>query len=187
MKTNVFKMLALLAISAMIGLSSCSGESDKGDGNNVDGGNPASEAPSDNAENQPSESTSSIGPIVDGYLALKDKLVETDGSAAKASAEKLVAAIGETGGDLMSKIKTDAENIAGTEETEPQREYFNSLSDNMLALVKAENYGQGELFLQFCPMAFDNTGAYWISNSTEIMNPYFGDVMLHCGKVEEEL
>jgi hypothetical protein len=36
-------------------------------------------------------------------------------------------------------------------------------------------------------MAFDDTGATWISYSEEIKNPYFGDQMLHCGTVQEEL
>jgi Cu(I)/Ag(I) efflux system membrane fusion protein len=35
-------------------------------------------------------------------------------------------------------------------------------------------------------MAFD-TGAYWISDSKEIRNPYFGDAMLTCGEVKKEL
>ena len=34
-------------------------------------------------------------------------------------------------------------------------------------------------------MAFNNTGAYWLSNSKEIYNPYFGDMMLNCGRVAD--
>jgi hypothetical protein len=36
-------------------------------------------------------------------------------------------------------------------------------------------------------MAFNDQGAYWISDREEIRNPYFGDKMLTCGVVKEEL
>jgi Cu(I)/Ag(I) efflux system membrane fusion protein len=36
-------------------------------------------------------------------------------------------------------------------------------------------------------MAFNNSGAYWLSDNATIRNPYFGDKMLSCGSVEEKL
>jgi hypothetical protein len=36
-------------------------------------------------------------------------------------------------------------------------------------------------------MAFNNTGGYWLSNSKEIRNPFFGDKMLKCGRIEKEI
>jgi Cu(I)/Ag(I) efflux system membrane fusion protein len=36
-------------------------------------------------------------------------------------------------------------------------------------------------------MAFNNKGAYWLSNEREIKNPYFGSEMLECGSVEDSL
>ena len=36
-------------------------------------------------------------------------------------------------------------------------------------------------------MAFDNQGAYWLSNAKQIRNPYFGEKMLTCGEVKEKL
>jgi hypothetical protein len=36
-------------------------------------------------------------------------------------------------------------------------------------------------------MAFNNKGAYWISSSKDILNPYFGDKMLKCGRVDSEV
>ena len=43
------------------------------------------------------------------------------------------------------------------------------------------------LFRQYCPMAFDNKGAYWLSNTQEIYNPYFEEEMRFCGEVKEQL
>ncbi|MFT4674108.1 MAG: hypothetical protein ACI9R6_001009, partial [Saprospiraceae bacterium] len=33
---------------------------------------------------------------------------------------------------------------------------------------------------------FNNTGGYWLSNSKEIRNPYFGSKMLKCGRIDKE-
>ena len=36
-------------------------------------------------------------------------------------------------------------------------------------------------------MAFEGKGDYWYSTSEEIRNPYFGDKMLKCGRVDETI
>lgn len=36
-------------------------------------------------------------------------------------------------------------------------------------------------------MAMGQQGAYWLSESQEIKNPYFGDQMLKCGETKEVL
>lgn len=69
---------------------------------------------------------------------------------------------------------------------EAQRVAFEKISQQMYALA-AENQWGITLYKQYCPMAFDNEGAYWLSAEEEIMNPYFGDQMLHCGTVQETL
>ena len=42
-------------------------------------------------------------------------------------------------------------------------------------------------FVTFCPMAFNNRGAYWLQKTKAITNPYFGHKMLKCGKVTDEI
>jgi Cu(I)/Ag(I) efflux system membrane fusion protein len=34
-------------------------------------------------------------------------------------------------------------------------------------------------------MAFDDQGAFWLSESEKILNPYFGKAMRFCGEVTE--
>ncbi len=41
------------------------------------------------------------------------------------------------------------------------------------------------LYKQHCPMAFNDTGADWLSEEKAILNPYFGSSMLRCGGVTE--
>jgi Cu(I)/Ag(I) efflux system membrane fusion protein len=36
-------------------------------------------------------------------------------------------------------------------------------------------------------MAFDNAGATWLQDSEEIANPYFGEMMLGCGEIQETI
>jgi Cu(I)/Ag(I) efflux system membrane fusion protein len=43
------------------------------------------------------------------------------------------------------------------------------------------------VYYQFCPMANNNKGAYWLSESKVIRNPYFGEKMINCGETKEIL
>jgi Cu(I)/Ag(I) efflux system membrane fusion protein len=39
----------------------------------------------------------------------------------------------------------------------------------------------------FCPMAFDDKGAYWLQEGNQTQNPYFGSVMPKCGELKETI
>jgi hypothetical protein len=67
-----------------------------------------------------------------------------------------------------------------------QREHFKMLSEDMYDLVKAFGGGQ-TLYKDFCPMYDNGKGAFWISETKEIKNPYFGKAMSTCGIVKEEI
>ena len=41
------------------------------------------------------------------------------------------------------------------------------------------------IYYQFCPMARNGAGAYWLSAVKEIKNPYYGEAMLTCGENKE--
>jgi hypothetical protein len=53
----------------------------------------------------------------------------------------------------------------------------------MVALLGTEK----TLYKDFCPMANNNKGAYWLSEVKDIKNPYFGSKMLKCGNVREQI
>jgi hypothetical protein len=53
--------------------------------------------------------------------------------------------------------------------------------------VKSSKVVSGSLFVEYCPMANNNEGGFWLSNEKEIKNPYFGDMMLKCGSVKETI
>ena len=78
------------------------------------------------------------------------------------------------------------QKISSEEDVNVQREYFEAVTAGVKALVE-KHITSGTLYYQYCPMAFEGKGAYWISNEKEVFNPYFGDVMLHCGTVDAEI
>ncbi len=125
--------------------------------------------------------------LLENYLKIKNALVQTDGSTASKAASELVASIGANPDELFQKIRFDAQHIADTENPDHQRDHFNTLSDNIYHWVKDTETNEQKLYRQYCPMAFDNRGAYWLSAEKEINNPYFGNKMLRCGSVKEEL
>lgn len=118
------------------------------------------------------------------YLKVKAALVNTDAGIAQKAAKELAtaAAILETTEATKNAIKT----ISTQTDTKAQRKAFETVSQE-IAVLLADKVTAGTIYKQYCPMAFNGKGAYWLSNSKEIRNPYFGDQMLKCGVVESEI
>lgn len=89
--------------------------------------------------------------------------------------------------DIAADIREHAEHISDNRgNIAHQREHLITLSKDIYDIAKT--FGTDKpLYKVFCPMYNDNKGAYWISDSKEIKNPYHGAEMLTCGEVEEEL
>lgn len=132
------------------------------------------------------------------YLPVKDALIESDVTSANKKAEILREAIDAVD---MRLVKGDAhmewmkdlhvlqkatEEIKNEPDLEKARIMLSPLSDQLFHTLKKFQVGV-DGYRQYCPMAFDNKGAFWLSDSDQIRNPYFGDAMLTCGSVEEEL
>ena len=66
------------------------------------------------------------------------------------------------------------------------REQLNELTPSIRELVilagSSLSYAIHE---DFCPMAFDNKGAVWFQEASELANPYFGAMMLRCGETKK--
>ena len=133
-------------------------------------------------EQTPTEVNETLNSILTSYFEVKDALVGDDAEKAQAAATAMLDVTGPYGDKLDGYIKI----IAETADIEFQRQTFEMLSINIYALAKTENAGL-TLYKQFCPMAFDDKGAFWLSDNKQIMNPYFGASMLRCGKVEETI
>ena len=85
--------------------------------------------------------------------------------------------------DALSAI----DDLLQETDLEKQRESFEVISQVYYDLIQAAKPAGIRAYNQFCPMAFNDKGAYWLSAADSIMNPYFGKKMLHCGEVKETL
>ena len=86
--------------------------------------------------------------------------------------------------DLLKPMQGSLDKIAQTSDVEEQRKHFETLSDNLIEAVEYFGVVENTIYRQYCPMAFRDKGAYWLSAEKEIHNPYFGDKMLTCGEVK---
>jgi membrane fusion protein, copper/silver efflux system len=86
---------------------------------------------------------------------------------------------------LLNPINESSQRIASSADIEEQREHFNVLSEHIIEMTATFGLETERVYKQFCPMAFDDNGAFWLSESSEILNPYFGTMMLTCGEVTE--
>ena len=149
-------------------------------------------------ESTPEEFQKQLGAVVKSYLELSAFLIETDFEGAKKKLPGLTEKVNKIDMMLLSgnahdnwmkiqnSMKDAIEKMKESENIDQLRKHYIKLSDNMISAVKS--YGTGEkIYVQFCPMANDDQGAYWLSKKTEILNPYFGDMMLHCGEVRDSV
>jgi hypothetical protein len=140
----------------------------------------------------------SIATVIKDYNAIAENFVKWDSVASSTAATSLIksldglkldelqkdsAAIYETAVMFIENAKGDAQTIAAEKKIRPQREAFNSMSDNFYQFLNTINYDGQTLYLQECPMAFDDTkSAIWLSQKEEIRNPYLGLYHPHYGK-----
>ncbi len=137
-----------------------------------------------------------LSAVVVAYLVLKKDLVEgKEAGKSGAGLLKTVEAVdanslnGEAGNFWAEYGSVLAEHAKLTKEAksiEEKRENFVFISNSLIKLVQAFGSDQ-PLFVDHCPMANSDRGAYWLSEVEEIRNPYFGDAMLTCGEVVLEI
>ncbi len=67
------------------------------------------------------------------------------------------------------------------------RGLFADISEVLKKMLEKYEYKEDlKLYLSFCPMAFSGKGAYWLQDSEQISNPYFGIKMSKCGEIKTE-
>lgn len=143
------------------------------------------------------KAAASIKEIVDHYLHIKNALANDNGNEAAKGGSAMEKAISRLDKSLLTaeqkeaydvneeEMKEHAEHISENgDKISHQRSHFVMMSEVVYDLVK--NFGAGRpLYHDHCPMARDNKGAMWISETKEVKNPYFGAEMPKCGSVEE--
>ena len=123
-----------------------------------------------------------IDKVFQNYLELQSALVNADAGQAATTAGRMA----ETLTEERAGLRDLARQIADTDDLETQRAHFAELTTEIESLF-ADAITAGTVYKIHCPMAFDNEGADWFSEVSEVRNPYFGDKMLTCGRVTAEI
>lgn len=137
-----------------------------------------------------------INTITAQYLFIKNGLAGDNTTEAKTGATQLNSTIKKFDKSLFTArqkrefdkhaddTKDQLQAIVSGNTIVAQRTSFSMLSQHIYELIKI--FGPGRMmYRDYCPMAFDNKGAIWLSETREIKNPYFGSNMLNCGTVQE--
>lgn len=140
-----------------------------------------------------------MGDVIEAYLQVKNALVSDDEDAVNKATSRMYDAVAAvSSGKLDGKgleawqnhktlYEARLKEMQHSKGLENERSSFSYLSGIMYYMIKNFGLKQGNLYADYCPMALNSEGAYWISDKKDIQNPYLGSKMLTCGQVKEEL
>jgi len=192
--------IGVAAVSAIL-FSACNSNADKtndhsGMQHNMEN---MKEMPMDNGATSNAATTSKFSEVFAHYQHLTFALSNDDSKEAAIGAKAMgeaIAKVDKSGftadqqksyADLEADMKEHTEHITGNANNiEHQREHLETLSKDMYDLTKTFGIGK-PMYKIFCPMYNNDKGAYWLAETKEVKNPYFGQKMLTCGEVQEEL
>lgn len=134
--------------------------------------------------------------IFGSYLALSDALAaddyKTSMKAMKELKKKVDGAsdgngkIYEQYNESIEKMKKKLSKMRIIRNIEEARTMFEVFSDQTILLEKRYGHIMNKsIHLTFCPMAFNDKGAYWLQTRDVVNNPYFGSKMLKCGTIKD--
>ena len=151
----------------------------------------------------------SVNRALNNYYALSEAFVKWDSSGIRTNSTNLINSIDsiqfaeiqkdtiiyETATSYVSGLKSDLETISQQQDITAKRKALHSFSQNFYDLLRTIKYDGGTVFLQECPMAFNDTEqGLWLSNKADIRNPYLGlhhpkykSGMLECGATKDSL
>lgn len=143
--------------------------------------------------------TMQLNTVFEQYIVLKDAFVQNDVQKVTQAAEKMEKSLSTVNMKLLTgdahtqwmkftgKLNNQLEQIASAGDNEKQRKAFSELSIEFYNVIKTFDLMDKTVYYQFCPMALNDKGAFWLSTKEEILNPYFGAQMLSCGENKEIL
>lgn len=133
---------------------------------------------------------SALAPSFENYLAAQTALANDDLATAKAEMAKLSQSLAAVDAKSLSESQmatwtSVSKDLLAQTQTANQasdiavlRQAFGPISKAMVALAEQGRPEGVNKF--FCPMALGH-GAHWLAKGDEVLNPYYGASMLHCG------
>jgi hypothetical protein len=151
----------------------------------------------------------SIDTFLNTYYGLSENLVNWDSGAVVQNARALEedlkevkwrelqqdTVIYQAASGYSEVFKSDMAVLYGTGNLTTKRHAFHALSQNLYDLLRTIQYDGAKIYLQQCPMAFNDTEeGLWLSKTEKIRNPYLGlhhpkykAGMLACGETKDTL
>lgn len=193
MKIN--RLVAAALMAASIALYSCNGSGDTAESPEV------AKKPTVMSAPVPADTVLSnqLGDIYHDYLSIESAFIAND--------QVKVAIVSSTMADKVDKVDTahvaeqdrlrwlsrvrmlheclDSMRTGAT--MDDQLKQFSKLSSTMYVVLTEFGLKGGTVYRQFCPMAFNEQGAFWLSNDSAINNPYLFKTMPNCGETKEVL
>jgi hypothetical protein len=101
----------------------------------------------------------------------------------------------ETAVSYVDAAKAELDNMKQAADITGKRRSLHSLTQNMYDLLRTIRYDGAKIYLQECPMAFnDEEPGDWLSQSDAVRNPYLGlhhpkykSGMIECGSTKDTL
>ncbi|MCA9564357.1 MAG: DUF3347 domain-containing protein [Myxococcales bacterium] len=147
----------------------------------------------------PREFLDEIQGLLDEYLALTAAFVSEDASQVSEIAARFRTRVAEVSNENLSEqalmawashregLRTGLNQMGSNETMDVNRQHLALLSEALYSALASFVGIERSVFLSYCPMALNGSGAYWLASTPEISNPYFGEAMLRCGEVQHEL
>ena len=143
----------------------------------------------------------SFGKVMADYYSLKDNFVAENDTAINESAKNMIISVDsirldELKGDTnivatartyTQGISSELQGLLGEKDREEKRKSFQMVGEQLYDLIRTVQYDQAIVYHNFCPMAFNDQGANWLSNSRDIKNPYIPKKMLTCGEIKDSI
>ena len=135
------------------------------------------------------QSIFTVDKMITSYIDVKNALVADDTKLTAYKANVLLEVLSDKTDQALTagqqevfkayaeKLKFDSRHMGETAVLDHQREHFASLSKNMYMLLKDLKANTSTVYVQYCPMK----KSFWLSETENIRNPYYGKEMMTCG------
>ncbi len=149
--------------------------------------------------------------LLNSYFSMKTGLTDYDTAKANLAASEMIVAadslktneikgdstgtLKQTAADFAATMSGSAKGLIGEADLVKKKREFALISEALYNLIRTVRYDRQKFYHQHCPMAFnDEEEAWWISDKSEIANPYLGKKhpkykagMLECGDITDSL
>lgn len=188
-------MKKLLVIGIVMFIASCGSKEEKQENTAIAAPVSLGKSANSDAFNQ------SFKQLLNQYYSLKDNFIAEKDPAIDSAAKALLVltdslSLHGLGGDSAVKatavtykmgIAAELKGLLGEKDREEKRKAFQMASEQLYDFIRTVQYDREVVYHEYCPMAFNDQGATWLSNSSDIKNPYLPKKMLHCGEVKDSI